>query len=461
MRVSDQPLPTVSGPRPPQGWQTNLYVTLGRLPLAGYLWDDYEASWDDPLGRYEWDDLDSYPYDRFDVTCQWSGLDITVGTNNPDGAMEAAEANLTLDNRDGQFSQYDSFGRLVGYGPGVALDIWAEADGEPWWLFRGRVVRWQERPNRTVELQAFDRFSDLNEDPGGEWIPGTRGDTPAVRLGHILDMWGHPAAAHPRSFASGRVTLHAKASKESALVECQKVAESDGGIFGMDVDGTTFYWDRNWRGGRADQEEVRAFSDNVCQGATVVWDPVILTDDDLIINIANLTNLPEPVPEVPEGEEEPEEPPPISVTARNPSSVDRHGAQTTTDRDEDQWLTLQEGEELAQHIVNTLSEGYLRIEEFTLYLHTGLWREGIDMRVGDLINFVRDQHGLDAPARLSLLSLVCSINHSITPNAWLTTFGTTRATGDLVTVQWDAGEWLTWDADPTYYWDGVPPQPVP
>ena len=349
MRVSDQPLPTVAGTRPGPGspigsWPAQLYVTLGRLPVVAYAWDDYQASWDDTEERYQWDDGE-WSAERYDVTCDWMGLEITVGTNSPEGILESAEANLTLDNRRGEYSQYDTNGHLAGYGPGTHLDVWAEVDGEPWWLFRGRVVLWQERPNRTVEIQAFDRFSDFNEDPGQEWIPGLRGDGPGERIGKILDLYGYEEEDYPRELDAGDVTLHAHPTEKTPLEEMQTVASSDGGIFGVDVDGVIFYWDRNWRGGRDDQEEVRIYSDNSCDDATVVWEPTILTDDALIVNIATLTNLPEVVPE---GVDEPD---PIIVTSRDQRSVDQYGPQTTTDRGEDQWLTEAEGQELADFIV--------------------------------------------------------------------------------------------------------------
>jgi hypothetical protein len=451
MRTFDQPLPTVGGTRPPTGWQTNLFITLGRLPVVTYQWDDLQAHWDDPA--FEWDEGE-WPFDRIDVTCDWMGLEITVGTNDPEGILEAAEANLTLSNRSGEYAQYDVNGHLAGYGPGTPLDVWAIADGQPWWLFRGRVVRWQEQPNRTVEIQAFDRFSDFNEDPGVEWIPGLRGDTPGVRIGTILDIDGYPEADYPRRLDAGAVTLHAHPTEASPLEEMQQVAISDGGIFGVDVDGTIYYRDRDWRGGRDDQDEVRVYSDNVCEGATVVWEPVILTDDELIVNIATLTNL----PEIPLTEEE-EEPPPITVYARNERSVNAYGPQTANHPDEHQWLTAAEGQALADYIVANRSNGYLRIESFALYLHTGLWRHGIDLRIGDLVRFIRDQPAqAGLAARVDLLLIVAQVHHNVTPNGWITTLGTTRTVSNFVTYHWDSS--VSWDATPPFMWDGQQPQPA-
>ena len=72
------------------------------------------------------------------------------------------------------------------------------------------------------------------------------------------------------------------------------------------------------------------------------------------------------------------------------------------------------------------------------------------------MNFVRDQPAqAGLSVRLSLLLVVASIHHDITPNGWITTVGTSRSVSNLVTYQWDAG--ISWDADPAFQWDGQPP----
>src|SRR6185369_13979656 len=106
-------------------------------------------------------------------------------------------------------------GRLVYFAPGRNVQIWARHGGADWWLFSGEVTRWDEHPDATVEIEAFDAFSNLNQ-PVGEWNPGTYGQQPGARLTAICALFTYPG---PTRFATGDVTLHSWLTTASPLEE--------------------------------------------------------------------------------------------------------------------------------------------------------------------------------------------------------------------------------------------------
>jgi hypothetical protein len=409
------------------GWAADLYLAIERLPVSAYHWDDFEARWDDPESDYRWDDFTEGL--MVDATCDWSGLEIEVGSDDPEGRVDASRLVATIRNDDGQWSQYDSFGRLIAYEPGSKLMVWAD-DGQAWWLFSGIVVAWRELPDGTIEVEAFDAASDLNESIG-EWLPGVWGQRPETRIAAILTQAGYSG---PSRLDPGQVTLSTAVSTATPWEELQAVALSDGGFVGVDVDGTVIFRNRSWPGGRADQTGVRAFTDNVCDldAGLNVWDLTLLTDDEVTVTALTLTNMDQ-----------------VTVHASTPAP-----RAFTDARSGDQWITAADGRALAAAIVARRSQAYVRVEEFALHLIDplqDLWRAGIDLRIGDLVRLVHDQPAVDGPNRIDLLHAVQRVRHDITPDAWLVTVGTTRAVGNNVLYRWD-GTGLRWDQTDTLKW---------
>lgn len=441
MRTFDRDVPTIAGSRPGPGapiagWGAELFVGIERLPLTAQWWDDGDTDWDDGA---LWDDTTAFAAERLDATCSFQGVELVIGNPDTEGRLAVAECTLQLDNRSGEWSQYDPFGRLVYYSPGAGVDLWAVIDGEPWWLFSGQVSAWRETADGTVEVEAVDPLARWNQ-PLGEWDPGTYDDTPAERLEAIADLIGDTG---PTRFATGDVHLHSFLSTATPLEEARAVALSDGGVLFADADGTRVYADRTWRGGRADQDGVRVFSANVCnhdEGAALelvtVWDLEAVTDDEHLVNVVQLTNLAE-----------------VTVEARAEPSIATVGIRTLAGRDRDQWNLEADGAALAAFLVETLSAAALRVDGFRLHLidpRQDLWRPGIDLRIGDLIRFLHDQPALGGERRLDLNLIVASIVHSITPDGWTVDVATTRAVGNNVLWRWDDPD-LAWD-DPEPEW---------
>lgn len=436
MRTVDRAVPVVSGSHPPlaSGWPADLTIAIEGVALEGNAWDDFEAVWDDPGDLYLWDDPVSTTASHVDATCDVQGLDIETGTPDPEGRFESGHLVLTLNNTSGEWSHYDKFGRLVNWPIGRALDVWATFEGETFWLFGGHITAWKETAFATVEVEAFDVFSRLNAHLGS-WQAGVRGDQPYQRLEAICTLINFTG---PHRFDLGEVTLRAKNTERSVLEEMKQVALSDGGVLLCDADGTLVYRDRTWPAGRTDQLSTPVFTDNVCTGPMVVWDPVLSTDDEAMVNIAHLEN---------------DDPPVKVVEARNQDSINLYGPLTLAEtRVEDQWMEAAEGQALADFIVSRRGDALIRLESFTLWLHDpnqNLWRAGIDLRLGDIVEFVHDQPAIGGAALVDLFLAVAYIHHEITPQAWVTTVATTRAVANRITERWDYTQ---------YAWDGTEPE---
>lgn len=434
MRVDDRTLPTIGGPRPTGGspasaWPIDLYIGLDRQPVANYVYDDYTASYDATPPDFVYDDVQAWPYDRFDLTCYCHGLTITTGGPDADEQMAAGHVELTLDNHDGQLSQYDAQGRLVDWVPGAALDIWAVVDGDPCWLFSGQITAWRERADGSVDAEAFDAFSRLSEELP-EWDPGFYGDTVTERLDAILASRLYTG---PTRFDVGDVTLHSYLTTASPLGEMQSVAISDGGLLFVDADGTLIYRNRHWLTGRADQTVVPSYSDNYCSAPHVVWDAEMTTDDDRILNRVTLTSVAD-----------------VSVSSTDQSSINLYGPQTLA-RSSDQWITETEGQALADYIVARRRDAYLRLEQYVLYLTDpmhDLWRTGIDRRLGDMVIWIHEQETTTGVNLVVLNLIVESIVHDITPTSWVTTVGTTRTIGNILALRYDQTTFVYDQPDP-------------
>jgi hypothetical protein len=440
MRSGDRPTPTINTDRPTvEPFPAVLHIGIERQALAAYVWDDGEAFWDDPSSTFQWDSREPYPYDRFDLWCQFHGLTITLGGLDPAGLFDSASVEMTLDNRDGSLSQYDESGRLIDWQPGSPIDIWASYAGEDFWLFGGRVTAWREMIDGILEVEAFDGFSHLNQYVG-RWTPGATGDDLAERMTAIATRAAYPDTTR---FDVGDVTLLTEATDDRTPLEMmQAAALSDGGALFCDPDGTVVYAGRDWITGRADQLAVPILSDNVCEPSlSPVWEVVMLTSDEPIVNIANLANIATP---------------PLEVSATNAVSVIRHGAQTfPSARTEDLWETVAQGETLAAWTVNQRGDHFLRLEQAVLYLHDrrqDLWPIGLDVRVGDLIEFVHEQPAAGGARMIALTLTVSGVIHDITPDTWVTTIATTQAIDHRDFLIWDETT-LTWDnPDPRTIW---------
>lgn len=444
MRVDDLPVPELAPhvlpPHVPMArWPAALRVGLERLPQAAYTWDDAdpEVCWDDPdPDRFVWD----APFiggGYTDAVCDLISLVIDPAEPDELGLFGPTEAVLTLANPTGEYTVWTADGRLTYWAPGRRLCVWAELDGEPWWLFSGRVTSWAQQADGTVVVEAFDGLAALADPLGGEWTPGTPGQRALARAQQIAAQAGYP---DPIAGDPGDVTLDTEPGETPPLDAIQRAALSDGGLFAGDADGRLLYRDRLWRAGRADQTTVPVVSDNVCDVPVIVWDLELAADDAGLFVRADLFNLAG-----------------LHASAQaGDASWYPGAAYRLTHPDPDLWTSQADGDDLAEYLIAQSSTPALAPRAFALYLHDprqDLWRTGIDLRRGDRVEILHafvDAAGDDA--ELDVFTIAASVGHEITPDAWLVTVVGTR-TVDWRTVElWDATR-FTWDqADPDNVW---------
>lgn len=399
MRVADRPIPEVPLDRVPMlaGWPVRPVIALDTgitTPIS--LWDDATTEWDDTPERV-WDG------GRWvDATCAFTGMEIDTGEPDDNGLFPAARCVVQLDNADGRWSTLNADGTVSRFGPGTTMEVFAHNDEGDWWLFSGKISRYDQRVDDTIEIEAFDAFSDLAM-PIGTFTPGIAGQQPGARLNSILNQAGLDAIPH--RFAQGLVALTRQETDASPLEEMQTVVLSDGSILLVDADGTLMSIDRLWPAGRDDQVAVPVCSATVCTADFVVWDAVISSNDDSLADRVVLENQATP----------------SHGGAALRAVAGASGGYTIAINDQ-QWDTQQEGDILAQLLLEQQQPRQMSVEEFTLYLNDplqpDLWR-AVDWRRIDHLRFLHDQRTIGGGTlRVDVTAVLDSITHEITPEGW-------------------------------------------
>lgn len=438
MRSGDQPFPSVVVDDHPDASRVaqRLRIAVELLPSPAYVWDDSDPSvvwnadalvWDAPFVGSGFTD----------VTCDFQALTIMAGNPDEHNLVDAARLELSLANPTGEYSTIDAAGRLVFFAVGRRIAVWAHdpADGSDWWLFSGRITRWDVNPDESVTVEAFDGFAQLSPDPGRPWSAGAAGDLPGTRLAAIAAMFAY---TDPTRFAVGDAPLLVETIERSALEEMEVVALSDAGVLYCDQDGTLVYADRTWIGGRTDQTVIRYWSDNICTGPNIVWDLEQTSNDDQLATTVTLTNT-------------------AGVTRVATSTAPPLGiARNYTHPERDLWTSSGDGDAVAgavlfRHEAPTI--GYT----WTLYPldphQPDLFRAAVDLRLGDVTRFARTQIAQGGGSALTDLSvLVRTISHDITPDQWIAGVSTSKAVAYHAAQLWDATRFV-WDQDdPANVW---------
>lgn len=395
-----------------------------------YAWDDGVSVWDSP-DLLLWD-VDLITEDWIDATCDLIGMEVTIG--NPDDRLQfdSGQLVITLDNRTGKWSQYNIDGSPSAHGPGDLISVWATDGTDEWWMFSGRIARWDELSDNVVEIEAFDAFADLAQTVG-TYTPGVAGEHTTTRLESILSLSG--LSALPHTFAAGVVALTQQPTDQAPLEEMQVVVSSDGGLIYTDSDGKVITYDRTWRAGRSDQTNVPVFSFNECSTPIVVWDAVLSTNDIGLADTVILENL-------------------AKLQARKAQSPGQRGQFVLTDTQQ-QWTTQVEGDTLAAFLLTQQQRARLRVEQFDLYLldpdQPDLWR-AIDWRLFDRLRFIHNVKAANGSQQLDLNMLVLSISHSVTAENWVMSVQCSRSFSYVAPVVWNT-ELYTWnDTNPLAVW---------
>jgi len=411
MRVADRPVPLVTLDAVPTiaRWPVRPVFAVERsLPWS--YWDSGPrvGTWDDPGTIWDggWRD----------ATCSWTGAEIDSGEPDDNGNYPAARVVLQLDNADGSWSTLNTDGTPSDFGPGRRLQIWAHNAAGDWWLFAGRIARYDQRADDTVEIEAFDALSDLAQTIG-TYTPGVAGDKAGARLAAILAAAGE---APPTRFAVGLVSLTRQETELAPLEEMQTVCASDGGVMFADADGTLVSFDRTWLSGRTDQAAVPVAAFNVCSAPVHVWDPVMSTNDAGLADRVILENVAK-----------------LRAVAGTASGY-------TLSNTDGQWTTQAEGDNLAVFLLAQQSPRRVALDMFDLYLldpnQPDLWR-AVDWRRLDRIRYLHDQKTVGAGLRrVDITPLIDTIVHTITPDNWTMTVATARAVASPPPTLYDNGD---------------------
>jgi len=427
MRVADRPIPTsiTLDPGALADWPVRPVIALEQTALPPYVWEDgtvWDAAgkvWDAPSILPTWTD----------ATCAFTGCQIEYDAPDDKDVFPAARALVQLDNTSGKWARYNVDGTPSDYGAGRLMWIWARSATDQWWLFAGRIARYDERADNTIEIEAFDSFSDLAQ-PVASYTPGVAGDLPGARLAAIA-----AAAAVPglrTRFAAGTVHLTAQATDAAPLEEMETVAASDGGLLYGDADGTVVSTDRLWRVGRSDQTAVPVVSTNVCTAPIVLTDPVLSSADGTLAGVAILENIAK-----------------LRATATAGTGPGHYVYSAT----EQQWTNQAEGDTLAAWIVSQQWQPRIALDTADVYLRDPAhpaYIAAVDWRRCDRLRLLHDSRTPQGTVRVDVTALIIALSHEITPDGWVLTVGTGRAFTYTALAYWNQTT-LTWD-DPAAVW---------
>jgi hypothetical protein len=409
MRVDDRAIPDVfldpvpilaDWPvRPVFGLDTGLPPSYWDTPEQ--TWDDTDAFWD---GGWA------------DATCAFNGCEIDTGEPDEAGLFPSARLLLQLDNKTGEWSTLNPDGTTNRFGPGTEMVAYAHNAESDWWLFHGFISRYDQRADDTIEVEAFDCFSDLAQ-AIGTYTPGVGGEKMGARLTALLAASGESALRH--RFAVGVAALTAQETDAAPLEEMQTVVLSDGGVLFCDADGTLVALDRLWPAGRDDQVAVPVVSANVCTADFVVWDATISSNDDSLADYVSLENV---------------------AKLRSVAGAQPGFKMAFT---EQQWTTQTEGDILAAFLLELQQPRQLSIEEFTLYLNDPnqpeLWR-AVDWRRLDHLRFLHNQRVTGGGTlRVDVTAVLDSLTHEITPEGWSMVVSTAKVRAFTEPIFYDSG----------------------
>jgi hypothetical protein len=178
------------------------------------------------------------------VECDVQAFRCSVGRDLTFEQVEAGRAEISLDNRNGDFTNFVNGHPPIDESTEVRLRLRhptkdpAITHGERvvWW---GQVSNWQQEwtaATDVVVVEAVDLIASLNEQGGAlGWRSGTFGDSVPNRLQHLIARVG--LGLIHTYFEQGQVQLvDPKLRSETVLDAAHNIALSDGGHFFSEVD---------------------------------------------------------------------------------------------------------------------------------------------------------------------------------------------------------------------------------
>lgn len=209
-------------------------------------------------------------------------------------AWQPGTASAEFDNRDRRFSPSNLSGPYVTAGvtqvrPGRPFRWRATYAGVTYDLYTGYAGAWEEdfaeaHADAQVTVPCEDELARLSAFDGLELTPQGAGETSGRRIHRVLDSAGHTGV---RNIETGQVTMQATTLASNAATELKLVADSEGGAFWIEADGSAVFQQRYALMENARSNTIQAtFGDGSgselpCAGIAVAY------NGDLIRNIAS------------------------------------------------------------------------------------------------------------------------------------------------------------------------------
>ena len=175
-----------------------------------------------------------------DVTSYVRECYVNRGPSRETGRYPAGTMTVTLDNRDGRFSPFNTSGPYTSGGltqvlPGVQVRLSAVWSATTYYLFCGYTEDWQDEypdlgTDAVTVLTCVDPLallSSIDRDPDTEQGASEKSNERIIRIINALPV-PSPIAS------SGDNAMQATTLEGNALEECYKVVDSEGGAFWYD-----------------------------------------------------------------------------------------------------------------------------------------------------------------------------------------------------------------------------------
>ena len=215
-----------------------------------------------------------------DISQYVRGIAIDRGRSVVTERVRAGTGTLLLDNRDRRFDPlYGSSPYDPNVKPLKPVRVRAVHNSVTYPVFQGYVEsltqQWPlDGHDAVATMRIVDGFSLLAR---AEVVSTEVQEVAGTRLGNILDDADWPTGATWRDLDTGTFDMiEVTMDCNSALVECHRIADSDGGMFLMSKDGKATYQDRNHRVGAS---PLATYGDGP-SGESIYYRTVMLEYDD-------------------------------------------------------------------------------------------------------------------------------------------------------------------------------------
>ena len=346
-------------------------------------------------------------------------------------------ATITLSNRDARFTPANLAGPYVVGGvsqirPMVPVRVTATWAGTAWPVFYGFAESWQDEfpaqgTDAVTVVSCTDALSLLAAVDGSPLPSQGAGESSGQRMHRILDNVGWTL---PRDIDVGVVTMQGTTLDANAMTEALVTADSEGGYFWCEPDGTFTFRERT-----AIMERSRSTvsQSTFGSGALLFRDVVIDYGIDQLVNMASYARVGGAV-----------------VTAVDETSRAIYGAKRKSRSD---LMSSSDSQvaDLALWDVARLKDAEYRPVRVTfdaVLSPSAMWPVMLGRRIKDRVTVVLTVSASGTTS--SFASFIEGVSHTITPATWSTSFAFSSATpyGSFVRSTWDSA---TWDSATWFY----------